>query len=46
MNSTHIYIGGFTMRIFVIGAHGNVGQLLISQLVAAGHTVTAGIRVE
>lgn len=34
------------MRIFVIGAHGNVGQLLISQLVAAGHTVTAGIRVE
>ncbi|XEO94262.1 SDR family oxidoreductase [Latilactobacillus sakei] len=34
------------MKIFVIGAHGNIGQLLIPKLVAAGHIVSAGIRNE
>lgn len=32
------------MKVFVIGAHGNVGHLVVSQLKMAGHEVTAGIR--
>lgn len=32
------------MKIFVIGAHGQVGQLLIARLIASGHQVSAGIR--
>lgn len=32
------------MKIFVIGAHGHVGQLLIPKLIAGGHQVSAGIR--
>lgn len=32
------------MKVFVIGAHGNVGRLVVSQLKMAGHEVTAGIR--
>lgn len=32
------------MKVFVIGAHGNVGKLVVQQLQAHGDTVVAGIR--
>lgn len=32
------------MKVFVIGAHGNVGRLLVEQLKESGDQVTAGIR--
>lgn len=34
------------MKVFVIGAHGKIGTLLLPKLIAAGHQVFAGIRKE